>query len=68
MELTPADYRCDVHQQDLTELVREQLTTIITASFARATAGRDFRVIVTCPGANGQQGTAHDVACTGSRT
>lgn len=66
MQLTPPDYRCDTHQQDLTELVKEQLEGIIVAQLARVN-GNAFRVIVTCPGTAGEAGSAHDVACSGTR-
>ncbi|MER7273182.1 hypothetical protein ABT369_01870 [Dactylosporangium sp. NPDC000244] len=59
MKLQPAKYQCADDGTDLTALVREALEERTPASFG----GRDFRVIVTCPGG----AEAHQVGCTGKR-
>ena len=64
VEITPSQFHCHDHQQeDLTELVKEELELRTAAAFP-ATGSKDFRVIVTCPGA----GTEHEVVCSGTVT
>jgi hypothetical protein len=63
MQTTPDSFRCAEHDQDLTELVHEELEPQIPATF-RPKKPKEFRVIVTCPGA----GTEHPVAFTGTVT
>jgi hypothetical protein len=60
VELTPPRFECGVDGQDLTELVRDELSAEVPVAFDRGRA-RPFRVVVTCPGA----GREHDVSVTG---
>ncbi|NES12511.1 MULTISPECIES: hypothetical protein [Micromonospora] len=62
MDLTPQEYRCADHDLDLTELVQEQLAERTPALMGRQ--GKQFRVIVTCPGGPGS--SSHRLSFTGT--
>ena len=59
MEIEPESYRCEAHDVDLTEFVREALDERIPVAYGRRTGS--FEVIVTCPGG----GSSHRVVAAG---
>jgi hypothetical protein len=63
MELAPATYRCGAHGIDLTESVREEVSSEVPVAY-RASRPRLFVVVITCPG----DGSPHDLRFAGQVT
>jgi len=59
LDIEPESYRCEAHDVDLTEFVREALDETIPVAYGRR--ARSFEVIITCPGG----GSAHRVLAAG---
>jgi hypothetical protein len=72
MTLDPAQYECPEDKTDLTAMVEEALVDdgepvaylgVVSRDYRRS---RPFKVIVTCPGADGA--APHRVTCSGTHT
>ena len=60
LEIEPESYRCEAHDVDLTELVREALDESIPVAYGHRT--RSFEVVISCPGG----GSSHRVVAAGA--
>jgi hypothetical protein len=67
MKLDPEHYRCPDHQADVTDQVKDALPEdedLPRVTYGRRPARGPFRVIVTCPGADGSG--QHELTCRGT--